>query len=148
MDCKYCKFPPEKILAETPTSYVVLGGQLHHGHMKIVFKRHVEELTELDEQEYLQFCKDMLRCAKVVEKVFKPAKMNYELLGNWWPHLHWHIYPRYEDDPDFAQPPFLEWKVGGERAYPPRVDMKPEPLTPDELKRLKVALEASFDQKR
>jgi diadenosine tetraphosphate (Ap4A) HIT family hydrolase len=30
--------------------------------------------------------------------VFKPDKMNYELLGNGCPHLHWHLYPRRKGD--------------------------------------------------
>ena len=30
----------------------------------------------------------------------RPHKLNYELLGNQVPHLHWHLFPRSPDDPD------------------------------------------------
>jgi diadenosine tetraphosphate (Ap4A) HIT family hydrolase len=33
--------------------------------------------------------------------------MNYELLGNQVPHLHWHLFPRYRDDPNRLQPVWL-----------------------------------------
>jgi len=38
--------------------------------------------------------------AEAVYQAFKPEKLNYELLGNSDDfHLHWHIFPRYNDDP-------------------------------------------------
>ena len=33
--------------------------------------------------------------------------MNYELLGNQVPHLHWHLFPRYAHDPDVLKPVWL-----------------------------------------
>lgn len=36
--------------------------------------------------------------AEAVFRAFKPAKLNYELLGNTDSHLHWHIFPRHADD--------------------------------------------------
>jgi len=37
--------------------------------------------------------------AEAVYKAFLPRKLNYELLGNSEAHLHWHIFPRYQNDP-------------------------------------------------
>lgn len=36
--------------------------------------------------------------AEAVSNVFKPDKMNYELLGNGCSHIHWHLYPRVKGD--------------------------------------------------
>jgi diadenosine tetraphosphate (Ap4A) HIT family hydrolase len=35
----------------------------------------------------------------VLEAEFQPMKMNLLTLGNWVPHLHTHVVPRYVDDP-------------------------------------------------
>lgn len=40
----------------------------------------------------------MLIVEEAVSNVFKPDKMNYELLGNGCNHIHWHLYPRVKGD--------------------------------------------------
>ena len=40
----------------------------------------------------------MALVAQAVYNVFKPDKMNYELLGNGCPHIHWHLFPRRKGD--------------------------------------------------
>jgi diadenosine tetraphosphate (Ap4A) HIT family hydrolase len=47
-----------------------------------------------------RFLVEMSLVAEVVHKTFRPRKMNYELLGNVVPHLHWHLLPRYAEDPN------------------------------------------------
>ena len=37
--------------------------------------------------------------ARALADLFKPTKMNYEIHGNTVPHLHMHLYPRYQGDP-------------------------------------------------
>ena len=34
-----------------------------------------------------------------VAALYTPRKINYELLGNQTPHIHWHVIPRLADDP-------------------------------------------------
>ena len=38
--------------------------------------------------------------ARAIAETFRPWKMNYACYGNQAPHVHWHIIPRYESDPD------------------------------------------------
>lgn len=40
----------------------------------------------------------MAQVAEAVFRGFTPRKLNYELLGNSVSHLHWHLFPRYDDD--------------------------------------------------
>ncbi len=47
---------------------------------------------------------DMALIGAAINKALKPDKMNYELLGNAIPHLHWHVVPRYHSDPMWGRP--------------------------------------------
>jgi diadenosine tetraphosphate (Ap4A) HIT family hydrolase len=49
----------------------------------------------------------MCLVAKAIEETFNPLKLNYELLGNQVPHLHWHLFPRYKNDPETLMPVWL-----------------------------------------
>ncbi|TRO62052.1 HIT family protein [Candidatus Bathyarchaeota archaeon] len=144
MACSFCKISREEVLWETGTSIIAAGSQFRHGHLKVVLKRHAEDLTELPPQEYSRFCWDMLECARAVQEVFRPDKLNYALLGNWVDHVHWHIYPRYKSDPDFGQPMVMHWLKDGKRVAAPPVELEEKPLTAEEKTRLKRALEATF----
>ncbi len=42
---------------------------------------------------------EILAVGRTLAEVLKPLKLNYECLGNQEPHVHWHIFPRYVDDP-------------------------------------------------
>jgi len=87
-------------VCELETSYVVLGdSQFFRGYTLLLFKTHSTELHQLDKEVRNKFLQEMALVAQAVHAVFKPQKINYELLGNKYPHLHWHIFPRYEDDP-------------------------------------------------
>lgn len=85
---------------ELRTGYVVIGHyQYFPGYTLFLCKKHVSELHELPKTFRQQFLNDMSITAEAVFRAFKPKKLNYELLGNTTSHLHWHIFPRYKNDP-------------------------------------------------
>lgn len=87
-------------IKELPTGYLVLGDfQFYPGYCIFLCKRHANELHELPKEFRYQFLQDMSVVAEAIYKTFRPKKLNYELLGNSVSHLHWHIFPRYKDDP-------------------------------------------------
>jgi diadenosine tetraphosphate (Ap4A) HIT family hydrolase len=67
-------------------------------------------LESLSEQEYKAFLMDLRAASKAIRTGLEPDHMNYELLGNSNPHLHWHIIPRYQDDPRWGQPVWEGWE--------------------------------------
>lgn len=92
-------------VAELPSGYAALGDfQFYPGYTVFLSKIHATELHELSKSERSQFLEDMATVAEAVFKAFKPLKLNYELLGNLDSHMHWHIFPRYADDPDPKNP--------------------------------------------
>ena len=46
--------------------------------------------------------------AAALYSAFTPAKINYELLGNMVPHMHWHVVPRFTADPLWPRPIWSE----------------------------------------
>jgi len=107
--CKFCDIIRSRIkkdiLFEDSCVVVFLGRPHHLGHTQVVLREHQEDLTALPEEMVHTFVDDMLAVARVLQKVLKPDKLNYELFGNWVPHLHWHILPRFKTDSDFGNPP-------------------------------------------
>lgn len=102
-DCQACQGlwpPPDHRLAEYPVSVAYLHeDQFFPGWIVLVFKRHATELFELSRDERRQLIEEVTDVARALASVFRPVKINYGLLGNQLPHVHWHVIPRLEDDP-------------------------------------------------
>ncbi len=74
----------------------------------LVLRRHATELFQLTSHERAQLIEDVNRVANILAAVYHAKKINYELLGNQLPHIHWHIIPRLTDDPSPLEP---VWRV-------------------------------------
>ena len=69
------------------------------GYACVVSKRHVVEPYELPAEERAAFWEEALVVARALASLYEPVKMNYEIHGNVVPHLHLHLFPRYDGDP-------------------------------------------------
>lgn len=86
-------------VAELETGYVVIGDyQYFKGYSLFLCKQHKTELHFLDEDFKIKFLTEMSKVSEAVYNAFKPDKLNYEMLGNDDSHMHWHIFPRREND--------------------------------------------------
>lgn len=86
---------------ELETGYVVIGDyQFYKGYTLFLCKTHTDELHKLKPNFRKKFLEEMALVAEAVYRAFNPRKLNYELLGNTDSHLHWHLFPRYNSDPD------------------------------------------------
>ena len=87
-------------VVRTATGYVNLADvQYHEGYTIFVAKQCVHELHELPAAERDLHLHEMAVVAEAVFEAFRPRKLNYELLGNGAPHVHWHLFPRHAGDP-------------------------------------------------
>lgn len=113
--CPFCQklanlqsLPNEDVVWQFPHSVALLGPwQYYHGYCLLVSRRHASELSQLDVHERQAYLDEMCLLAQAIESAFEPHKLNYELLGNQVPHLHWHLFPRSHDDPEALQPVWL-----------------------------------------
>jgi diadenosine tetraphosphate (Ap4A) HIT family hydrolase len=86
-------------VARLQSGFVALSPlQYFRGYTYFSAKRCVGELHLLGRQERDLFLHEMAEVAHALVRAFGPQKMNYELLGNFVSHLHWHLVPRHEDD--------------------------------------------------
>jgi diadenosine tetraphosphate (Ap4A) HIT family hydrolase len=122
--CKACGgFWPGKeyLIADLGLSKAYLhDDQFFRGWTVVVLKRHATELFQLAPTERSQLMEEVNLIARTLAQVFDAKKINYELLGNQLPHIHWHVIPRLTSDPAPLEP---IW----------RVQHKPLQPTPSEL---------------
>jgi diadenosine tetraphosphate (Ap4A) HIT family hydrolase len=113
--CPFCRklaefeaLPAGEILWRFPHSVAFLGQwQFYEGYAVLISRRHATELSQLKDEERRGFLEEMCLLASAIEAAYSPHKLNYELLGNVVPHLHWHIFPRMKTDPDHLKPVWL-----------------------------------------
>ena len=73
--------------------------QFFPGWSVLVLKRHATELYHLEPDERARLIEVVTAVARALADALGAVKMNYELLGNQIPHIHWHIVPRLPGDP-------------------------------------------------
>ena len=82
--------------------------QYFPGWTVLVLKRHATELFQLSVEERRGLIEEVSAVAKALADAFEAVKINYELLGNQLPHIHWHLIPRLADDPALLEP---VWRI-------------------------------------
>ena len=105
--------------------------QFFPGWVYVVLRRHATELYELSAAERAVLIEDVSRVAEALARVYRPVKMNYELLGNQVAHVHWHLIPRLAGDPE---PRWPVWRVAHD----------PAPMAPGEAQKRIAAIRAAL----
>ena len=107
--CPFCADLASKSFFSGRTSEALLERHaISAGHSAVVFRgRHVAELGDLTPEELANYFQDVQHVARVINRAFTPCHLNYLLLGNWVPHLHVHVVPRYLNDSAPGMP--LPW---------------------------------------
>lgn len=99
------ELPADEVVWQFPHSVALLGPwQFYTGYCVLIARSHHTELHQLAPAIRHAFLDEMTLLARAIEITFQPRKMNYELLGNQVPHLHWHLFPRGGDDPETLKP--------------------------------------------
>ncbi len=73
------------------------------GYCRVIWNAHVAEMTDLAEADRAHCMSVVLEIESVLRELLAPDKVNLASLGNLTPHLHWHVIPRFRDDPHFPQ---------------------------------------------
>jgi diadenosine tetraphosphate (Ap4A) HIT family hydrolase len=101
-DCMYCMEDERRdnlmieISKLSVSTVFLFKEQTYKGRCNVVYKDHVKELFDLNEQELAAFMNDVKKVAAAIDKAFQPSKINYGAYGDTLHHLHMHVVPKYE----------------------------------------------------
>jgi diadenosine tetraphosphate (Ap4A) HIT family hydrolase len=121
-DCELCQ-RVERIadknypftLFEFKNSYLCFGEhQYYSGYCVLVTKKHYKEMSDIPSPEREEIFQELMFSSKAIQNILNPKKMNLSSLGNVVEHLHWHLFPRYENDPYLKNPPWLQMQYFNE----------------------------------
>jgi diadenosine tetraphosphate (Ap4A) HIT family hydrolase len=111
-DCPMCRrWDDDRDLriVELEHSRVILNrDQFFPGYCLLFTRSHVTELFHLEPGPRAGLMEEVSRVARALDDVFRPTKINYELLGNMVPHMHWHLVPRFASEPLWPRPIWAE----------------------------------------
>lgn len=100
--CPLCAPAAEDVLWRDERCRVILVADADYpGFCRVIWHAHVAEMTDLADADQRHLMRLLLRVERAVRDVLRPHKVNLASLGNQVPHLHWHVIPRFTDDPHF-----------------------------------------------
>jgi len=114
MTCEFCEHDGGEVLWRDESCRVVYVDESGYpGFCRVIWAAHVKEMTDLPGEARDRLMGVVYAVETVLREVLRPHKLNLASLGNITPHLHWHVIPRFADDPHFPNP------IWGERIRAP-----------------------------
>lgn len=104
LDCPLCTAAGGELIWQNDFARVIFVLENGYPIFRVVVQNHVVEMTDLAINERSQLMQLVCKVETAVRAHLQPDKINLASLGNMVPHLHWHIIPRWIDDPHFPAP--------------------------------------------
>lgn len=105
MKCELCVTPGGPVLWQDAQCCVVLVEEPGYpGFCRVIWNAHVAEMSDLNDKERAHCMTVVFAVERVLRTAMQPLKINVASLGNKVAHVHWHVIPRFRDDPHFPEP--------------------------------------------
>lgn len=103
--CVFCRSDGGEVIWRNDLCRVVIPVEPDYpGFLRVVVNAHVKEMTDLAASDRVEVMRVVFAAEAALRQVLRPDKINLATLGNRVPHVHWHVIPRYTDDPHFPNP--------------------------------------------
>ncbi|MFZ0106240.1 MAG: HIT family protein [Thiobacillus sp.] len=123
--CPLCQTDGGSVLWRDALCRVVRADEPDYpGFLRVILNAHVREMTDLPVVEREALMRIVFACEAALREVLAPDKVNLASLGNVVPHLHWHVIPRFGDDPHFPNPVWGMRQRDRARAVQPDLDAR------------------------
>lgn len=105
MSCPLCDTPGGTLVWHDAFCRVVLAGEPDYpGFLRVIVNAHVKEMSDLPAADQVALLRVVVAAESALRCAMQPDKINLASLGNVVPHLHWHVIPRFKEDPHFPNP--------------------------------------------
>ncbi len=105
MNCELCATPGGVVLWQDSRCRVVQVEEPgYSGFCRVIWNTHVREMSDLGAADREHCMRVVFAVERILRATMHPDKINIASLGNMVAHLHWHVIPRFGDDPHFPQP--------------------------------------------
>ena len=105
MTCELCNTDGGQLLWQDVSLRVVYVDEHDYpGYCRVIWKQHVREMSDLAGADRNHCMNIVFAVEAALRELLAPDKVNIASLGNFTPHVHWHVIPRFLDDPHFPQP--------------------------------------------
>jgi diadenosine tetraphosphate (Ap4A) HIT family hydrolase len=95
---------PDFVAALSESRVFLADEQVYRGYCLLLMDGHADHLDEVPIERQVRLWEDVARLATALRKELAPVRLNYACLGNFLTHVHWHVIPRYADDPEPLHP--------------------------------------------
>lgn len=103
--CVFCKSDGGEVIWRNDLCRVVLAVEPDYpGFLRVILNAHVKEMTDLAVSDRAEVMRVVFAAEAALRQVMRPDKINLATLGSRVPHVHWHVIPRFTDDPHFPNP--------------------------------------------
>ena len=101
-NCVFCTSDGGEVIWRSDLCRVVVAIEPDYpGFLRVVLNAHVKEMTDLAASDRAEIMRVVFAAEAALRQVMRPDKINLATLGNRVTHIHWHVIPRYTDDPHF-----------------------------------------------
>lgn len=105
MTCELCTTQGGTVLWQDTRCRVVEAGESGYpGFCRVIWNAHIREMSDLNATDREHCMRVVFAVEQVLRTMMRPDKINLASLGNMVAHVHWHVIPRFADDPHFPQP--------------------------------------------
>ncbi len=102
MPCPLCPPADETVLWSDAFCRVIWVDDTDYpGFCRVILNAHVKEMTDLPVADRQRLMAVVFAVEAALRDEVQPDKINLASLGNLVPHVHWHVIPRWVDDPKF-----------------------------------------------
>jgi diadenosine tetraphosphate (Ap4A) HIT family hydrolase len=86
------------------SNFYLTKDQSYKGRCILSLKDHKTEIFQLDKEEQEAFGRDVSKATKALWETFSPDKINCLILGDLYPHVHFHLVPKYKGGKSWGAP--------------------------------------------